>query len=275
MTPVFNRKNFTKNFLEALKKQTVTDFTVVIVDDGSTDGTAQMIEDEFPGTILLKEEGDLWWAEATNVGIRYALENNASYILTLNDDTLPEEDFMEKMVFWAQKKPRALLGALQVDEKTKKIVYGGELRSWMFGKYTLLANTLGESERHGLHEVSQFPGRGLLIPIEVFKTIGLYDSKNFPQTVADLDFTHRAVHNGYEIYCNYDAKINIYPDESATSKIFTNKSLPNYFKHLFSIKGGGNLIFFSKCAWKNCPKQYLPSFLFVGIMKRLIGYFVK
>lgn len=274
ITPVFNRKDFTRNYLVALSRQTNKNFKIIIVDDGSTDGTTEMIEAEFPEVILLKEKGDLWWAEATNIGVRYAMTQGATYVMTLNDDTLPEPDYVEKMIYWSEKEPNALLGALALDQKTDEIIFGGENRDWKTGKSTYVLDGLSEEERFGLHEVSMFPGRGLLIPIKVFEKIGLYDSKNFPQTIADNDFTHRAVNNGFKIYCNYDAKIKIYPDESAAVTLKQNKSLKNYIDHLFGMRGGGNLKWFIKCTLKNCPKKYLLPFLSKGLASRVTGYWI-
>ena len=125
---------------------------------------------------------------------------------------------------------------------------------------------------HGLHEVIFFPGRGLLISKDVFNKIGYYDSKNFPQTVADLDFTHRAERAGYRIFCNYDAKIIIYEHESANAFFRNNKSFKNYMIYLFGKKGGGNLVWFTKYAIKNCPKRYLLLYILRGLIGRTIGY---
>ena len=111
--------------------------------------------------------------------------------------------------------------------------------------------------------------------LSLFEKIGFYDSKNFPQTVADLDYTCRAVNAGYTIYCNYDAKIKIFPDESANTKLQRNRSLKNYLNHLFSIRGGGNLKWFIIFSLKNAPKKYLLQHLFIGLSKRIFGYPIK
>jgi len=272
VTPVYNRKEFTRNYLKALAEQTVQDFKVIIIDDGSTDGTSDMIEKEFPEVILLKEEGDLWWAEATNIGVKYALAHDADYIMTLNDDTVPERDYIEKMVYWSNKKPSALLGALAIDVTSGEPVAGGWLHSWKTTKLENLISTLKPNEFKGLHKVDVFPGRGLLIPVKVFKNIGLYDSKSFPQAAADDDFTYRAANAKYEIFANCDAKIKIYPDASGGVFLRKNKSFVNYYKHLFSIKGSANLKYFTKLVIKNCPKRYMLKYLFVGWSRRLGGY---
>ena len=275
ITPVFNRKAFTEKYLEALDKQTNKNFKTIIVDDGSRDGTSDMIKEKFPEVILLKEKGDLWWAEATNIGVKYAISQGADYIMTLNDDTVPYKDYIEKMYYWMEKEPDSLLGALAIDNFTGEIEYGGEIMYWKNGKSTYLVNTLVKEKQNGLHEVNIYPGRGLVIPKKVFEKIGFYDSKNFPQTVADNDFAFRAVNNGFKIYINYDAKIKTFPDESATVSLKKNKSLKNYYNHLFGKKGGGNLKWFIICTIKNCPRKYLPRFLIIGLVKRIFGYFFK
>lgn len=275
ITPTFNRVGFTRQYLEALEKQTVKNFKTIIIDDCSTDGTQEMIEYNFPNVVLLKEKGDLWWAESTNIGVKFAIDNGATHIITLNDDTVPENDFIEKMMYWASIKPNVLLGAVGVSNKTNKIIFGGKNIDWKNRSIKDLLDTLDENELYGLHEVNFFPGRGLLVPVEVFNEIGFYDSKNFPQTIADLDFTHRAYDAGYKIFCNYDAKIMIYEDESANSYYKKNKSIKNYMMHLFSKKGGGNIFRFIKYAYKNCPKEYLFLFILRGLFGRLLGYWRK
>ena len=275
VTPVFNRKAFTQSYLEALSKQTSTDFKTIIVDDGSNDGTSEMVESLFPEVILLKEPGDLWWAEATNMGVRHALSLGADYVMTLNDDTLPEPDYIEKMQYWSTLKPLALLGAFAVNAENNQAIFGGEILNWKRGKFENILDKLAENQRNSLHPVNVFPGRGLLIPTSIFQDIGFYDSKNFPQTIADLDFTARATNAGYEIFCNYDAKIKIYPDESGGVSIRQNKSWKNYYLHLFSQRGAGNLKWFTVFSFKNAPKRYLITYWLMGVSRRMGGYLME
>ena len=270
--PVHNRKEFTRQCLQSLQKQTNKNFNVIIIDDGSTDGTEEMIKSEFSEVILLKGDGNLWWTKATNLGVKYALKQNAKYILTLNNDTILFEDYIEKMVFWANRKEDALLGSFAFDFITKKPAYGGEIINWKKAKSSFLLDQLTPDEFIGLHKVSIYSGRGLLIPAKVFVKIGLYDENNFPQITADDDFSTRAGRSGFEIYCNYEAKLYVRFEESGDYKIRSNKSLKNYYFHLFGIKGGGNLKIFSIYAIKNCPKKYLPLFLTIGLVKRIFGY---
>lgn len=273
--PVFNRKAFTRECLMSLYRQTMRDFKIVIVDDGSTDGTKDMLNREFPEVTVLSGDGNLFWTAAINMGIRYALDHGAEYVLTLNNDTLASPGFMEKMIYWSARKPDALLGALDIDVKTGKPYYGGEIVNWGWTTSRFLLDELAEHERKGLHKVSLFPGRGLLIPRRVFDAIGLFEERQLPHYLADYDFTCMAKRHGFEIYCNYDAKLFTYPEEGGDRKLRREKNLQNYINHLFGIKGGGNLRNFTIYTLRNSPVWFIPSHLIIGYTRRIFGYFVK
>src|SRR5258705_1835881 len=86
--PVHNRKEFTRNCLYSLERQTRPCHQIIVVDDGSTDGTSEMLAKEFPGVIVLSGDGSLFWTAAINLGVRLALTLGAEYVLTLNNDTV-------------------------------------------------------------------------------------------------------------------------------------------------------------------------------------------
>lgn len=273
--PVFNRKGFTKDCLDSLRQQTYQHFKVVIVDDGSTDGTYEMLIEEYPEVLVLKGNGSLWWTASVNLGIELALKEKADYVMTLNNDTLAREDFLEKMMLWAKREPDAILGASAWDLATKKLIYGGGNFSWATASIQMVLDQKPEESFRGLEPVDHFPGRGLLIPGSVFEKTGLFDAKVFPHYFADYDFTHRAHRDKIPLYCNFDAVLYTYPEESGDRENRKRKNLKRYYNHLVGIKGGGNLRNFTLFAFRHCPPLYLPFHLLAGYVRRIFGYFIR
>jgi GT2 family glycosyltransferase len=273
--PVFNRKEYTRECLQSLNKQTDQRFKVVIVDDGSTDGTEAMLREEFPEVEVLKGSGNLFWTAGVNMGIRHALKQGAELIMTMNNDVITDEHLIEKMYYWHAQKPTALLGALELDANTQQPIFGGERLNWLLNTIEEVLPTLSKDEQKGLHAVTHLPGRGLLIPRAVIEKIGIFDQDRFPHYIADYDYTHTARRAGFELYVNYDAKLLTYPEESGERQIRSTKNFKNYYKHLFDLKGGGNLRDFTRFTLKNCPTPYIPFHLANGYTRRLLGYFIK
>ena len=272
--PVFNRQRFTRDCLLSLRQQTRTDFRVVVVDDGSTDGTASMLAQEFAEVEVVTGDGNLFWTAGVNTGIRRALALGATRVMTMNNDVLAQPDFVAQMLAWADRYPTAVLGALELDVATGQPIYGGERLEWGTNtRHDLLAE-LPAAARRGLHPVTYLPGRGLLIPLAVIEAIGLFDEKRLPHYLADFDYTSVARRHGFAVYCNHDAHLSTYPDESGQEQTRRHRSLRGYYQHLFGIRGGGNLRNFTYFTFKNCPRPYLPYYLLSGYARRLGGYFL-
>src|SRR5688572_9733118 len=123
--PVHNRKSFTRDCIESLYSQTLQADKIIVVDDGSTDGTREMLCKQFPQVRVVIGDGNLFWTASINKGIRLALELGADHILTMNNDTVASISFLEKMMEGAKLKPHALIGALDVDASNNRPYYGG------------------------------------------------------------------------------------------------------------------------------------------------------
>ena len=73
IVPVHNRVSMTRICLASLRMQSDQGFRVVVVDDGSTDKTSEIIHSEFPEVELLGGDGNLWWVGSINLGLRNVL----------------------------------------------------------------------------------------------------------------------------------------------------------------------------------------------------------
>lgn len=270
--PVHNRREFTRACLASLSRQTDTRFNTVVVDDGSGDGTGEMIASNFPDVVVLVGDGDLWWSGASNLGVEHALSAGASHILLLNDDTQPCTDFVETFRRDAQSCDRCLLVARGIDRDTGTTAYSGERIDWLRARFDPVLELSDDGKMVGLHAVTHTPGRGLLVPVEAFQEVGLFDARRFPQTAADFDFSQRAARAGFSLFCDYDAVLAMYPQETGGHTFRSQPSVRNFWRHLFDRKGAGNLVYFWRYGVRNAPRRYVVPFLVVGSARRIGGY---
>ena len=84
--------------LQSVRRLTYPSCKVIVVDNGSSDGSAAKLKEEFKEVFYIENKENLGFATGNNVGISYALENGADYILLLNNDTVVEPMVLEDMV---------------------------------------------------------------------------------------------------------------------------------------------------------------------------------
>jgi hypothetical protein len=91
----YNGKGFLNSCLSSLASQTYSDFEVIVVDNGSRDGSPEYIEENYPWVRLAKNNENLGFAGGTNAGIRAA---KGEFILTLNNDSRADSRFIEELI---------------------------------------------------------------------------------------------------------------------------------------------------------------------------------
>lgn len=248
--PVHNRKYYTRQCLACLSAQTYRNFQIIVVDDGSTDGTDEMIYAEYPDVVLLKGDGNLWWTEATNRGIRYAQEHvdrdQPNFVLTLNDDTRVNPDYLQTMLDAYDKYQPCLIGSPSVDsDNPDKLEYAGTSLELYTASGRHLAEDYQKSYRELIRrtdhvESDSLPGRGTLIPMQVFETIGLFNSKHYIHYMSDIDFSVRARKAGYRLIVN--AASLVYEFVAATGiQVEKKVTLKQFIDGFSSVKSPTNL----------------------------------
>lgn len=191
----YNGMDVLKRCLLSVFKSEYPNLEIVLVDNNSTDGSLEMAKSTFSKPIFIRNEENLGFAAGNNVGIRFALERMADFVVLLNNDTEVEKDFLEKLVAMALRQPEAgILSPVIFDGNTRQIWFaGGQLNWWtMKAKHETAART------EEFYETDFITGCAMLVRKEVFREIGLLDEDYFLYW-EDADFSWRARKAGFKL----------------------------------------------------------------------------
>jgi GT2 family glycosyltransferase len=187
----FNGYKQTKKCLAALKASTYRNFKTIVVDHGTTHDTSKGLSTNFPDVIVLKGSENLWWTGAVNLGIRYALSHGTERIMLLNNDCYVAPDAVEILMQYSRQCAKSIVAPVQRDWKTGKINVITPCSHFLFGFPTWLGKRklTREMKKRGLiNSKLIIGGRGVVIPAELFSSIGLFDENTLPHYGADHDF---------------------------------------------------------------------------------------
>ncbi len=201
--PVRNRQDLTRNILGQIYAQITAQnyinlISVIVVDDGSTDQTREIIRDEFPEVHLIEGNGTLWWTGAIVKGMKFALENfpHTDYVVWLNNDISLSDNFISKLVETCQQ-PLA-----------KTSIIGGIVKSRTYPNWIVFSGVLKKRSirsmdkflGHELIEVDALNGNITLVPRLIIEKIGWPDSNKFKHYGGDYEYTNRAKKFGFKVF---------------------------------------------------------------------------
>lgn len=192
----YNRRDTTRRFLESLilqLQQFNTSATVIIVDDASSDGTAEMVMKEFPKIVLLHGTGQLYWAGGVRLAINHLSKklNDFRGILLINDDVVLAEESISSMIEIAEKHD-ALIGGTVV-------TYSGEIESSGSSLGLICKPKPKIKIANGeIQDCDLLPGHMMYIPMSIYRRLGGFD-KNLPYRFIDLEFSLRAKRAGIRV----------------------------------------------------------------------------
>nr|WP_295263198.1 glycosyltransferase family 2 protein [uncultured Blautia sp.] len=260
--PNFNGIAFLDSVLASLEGQTLSDFEVILVDNGSTDGSCSFVTANYPWVHLIELTENFGFCGAVNAGIRAA---KAPYVLLLNNDTEVKEDFVEEMLAAIRRHKNAFsCGArmVQYHDRDKLDDVGNY--------YCALGWSFARGRGKDIHayetedKIFSACAGAAIYRKKIIEKIGYFDEEHFAY-LEDTDIGYRARIYGYENW--YAPKAIVYHVGSGTSG-----SRYNQFKTRYSSRNNIYLIY------KNMPfLQIILNFPFLaaGFLIKFLFFAVK
>ncbi len=197
--PNYNGKQFLEPCLSSLEAQDYRDFGIVIVDNGSSDGSVEFLRDVYPDIPLIALPENYGFSRAVNEGI---IASDSEYVILLNNDTTSDPSFVGELVKAMDAHPEAFSCASKMVQ-----MYNPELLDSAGDLYTLLgwAVNRGTGRSRDLFrrpdEVFSACGGAAIYRRKIFDQIGLFDESHFAY-LEDIDVGYRAKLFGYSNrYC--------------------------------------------------------------------------
>lgn len=249
--PVHNRHQITRRFIKCLKSQTYQNYHLILVDDGSTDGTEKMVRSQIHSLTVIRGKGDWWWAGGLQQGINWLKRtavDAADIILTINDDVTFNELFLETAVAILQDKQNTLVLAQAFGTKTGRLVGAGMKADLKFLTFELATSP---------DEVNCLATRGLFLRFSDLVSIGDFYPNILPHYLSDYEFTIRAYKKKFNLLVCPELKLWLDEDSTGIAD-FSELRVGDFFKKYFSKKSKTNPLFWSAFTILACPKTWIP-----------------
>lgn len=193
----FNRKDLTKKAIGAIDAAMAgrMPYRVVLVDDGSTDDTSEVIAAAYPDTTIVRGDGTLFWNGGMRRAWQTALEGDADFYMWLNDDTELRPGAIADMldIYDGARKKETIVVGCTIDPETGAVTYGGYNRvAGSISKLRFRRTQLDETYCDTMN------GNCVLIPKSAVSDIGIND-EHYRHAFGDNDYGLRAKRAGYDI----------------------------------------------------------------------------
>lgn len=218
--------------LPLTKGETQRGFSVIIVDNNSSDDTVDIIEKSFPQVELIKLDKNLGFVGGNNIGIKRALESGADYVVLLNQDTEVEYDWLTQLVKASQGDDVGIVQAMLLlgNERALTNNVGNALHYLGFGFVKHYRERVDTWYHRAPFEIGYASGAAMLIKREVIEklspparggvgVVGVLDVKFFMYH-EDLDLCWRARLAGYKILIAPQATVYHHYEFNRNKKMF-------------------------------------------------------
>lgn len=203
----WNRCQDTLECLDSLSHLTYPNFRLLVVDNGSNDGSVQAITQRFPTVELLTTPCNLGFSVGYNLGIRHALGQGSDFVLVLNNDTVVDSRLLDELVKYASLDVGVLAPKIYYYHKPNCIwSVGGQRHPLTLEMTDKGTGQLDRGQWAQVQERDYLVGCALLIRCEVFERVGFFDERFFAY-YEDMDFCLRTKQSGYRLLLVPQARV--------------------------------------------------------------------
>ncbi len=231
--PCFNAVKYTKQCIESVFLQTNINYELILINNGSTDGTNKYFDKlkkqlkpnkKLRRLIIIQSKRNLGVAKALNLGISKSI---GRYICYLNNDVIVTKDWLKKIVKAAKSnKQIGAVGTMFNAFENKKYLKAVEKNKSLID---IMAQIISLKNSGKIKIAKTIHGLCMFIKKSVFKKVGLFNEHFYPCFGEDIEFCDRLKKNGYKLVDAKDVFVFHYWNKSVRSKQFNkqNKSIEN------------------------------------------------
>ena len=205
----WNGKDLTIECLESLKQVNYSNFNILVVDNGSTDGSVELLKEKFPEVSILVLEKNLGYASGNNRGFDSLKPDQPEFVIFLNNDTIVDKNFIDPLVkqLLNHKKASQTVPKIYYENDPKLIWYaGGIVNLWTGSIYHLGIRQYDGPAYSKTHKTKYATGCCFCMRYEEFKEFGGFD-ETFPMYSEDVDLSLWIRAAGKQVWFVPDSKI--------------------------------------------------------------------
>ncbi len=234
----WNSYEHTANCIASLQKVTPANFDVIVVDNGSKDGSGLALQQKFTQIKYIQAPTNLGFAGGNNKGFEYAIAYGYQYAFMLNNDTFVEPDFLALLVSYLDTHPA--VGAIQpkifFNNNRQKIWNGGSyFLSWLGWTYSKNYMRSAGPAQNNFAEVDWITGCALLVRTSIVQKIGALND-NFFIYYEDVDFSFRIRQAGYKLMFHPQSVIYHIAGMANKAKVKGKEGYANPYVHYLNFR---------------------------------------
>ena len=197
----WNSFDVTNDCILSIKKTVFPFYSIIVVDNGSTDGSADRLATLYPEMVFICSATNLGFTGGNNLGFRYSIENGFEYSILLNNDTFVEPDFLIHLVKYMDENPTVgiIQPRIHFNHNREKLWNGGSFyNKWLGYFYTSGFNRLPGPKYLTIKNVDWVTGCAFFTRNSILKQTGLLADNMFIYS-EDVDLSLRIAALGYKL----------------------------------------------------------------------------